>query len=189
MITFNISGLDSVIDSMQSIDTNKLCRDIASTLKAKIRHRVHIRGEASDGSQIGIYSKGYMKVRTGNYPETKIKKGKNKGKFKEKKEAGEAGLFSKGKKKGMSRPIYNRKSGNNDTKVILSLTSQMENDMDATHPIPIQDGYGIGYSNEFNYNKAIWNEKRYKKPIWNLTKEEKDLAESIVSKYVDEINR
>lgn len=187
MITVNISGLEEIRDKIAGIDMNKLCYNVASSLKEEVRHRVHVEGKASDGSQIGTYSEGYMKVRTGNYPENVIKKGKNKGKFKEKKSEAksEAGVFTKGPRKGQPRPAYNRK---NERTVILSLTRQTENDMDATNPIPLQNGFGIGYSNDFAYNKALWNEERYGKPIWNLTEEENQKVKNIVSGYIDEIN-
>jgi hypothetical protein len=187
MITVNVSGLNEVVSKLNSLDINKLCFEVASTLKAEIKHRVHVKGLASDGSPIGTYSSGYMKVRTGNYPETVITRGKNKGKFRDEKDKeGQAGYFTKGKNKGKPRPRYNRKS---ETNVILSLTRQMENDMNATDPIPITNGFGIGYSNEFSYNKAVWNEKRYGKSIWDLTKEEMNVTETIVQQYVDKINR
>jgi hypothetical protein len=121
-----------------------------------------------------------MKVRTGNYPETVLKSGKNKGNFREKKTKGQAGVFTKGKRKGDPRPAYNRTT---DTTVILSLTSDMEKHLRA---IKLDNGYGIGYSNEFDYNKAVWNQARYKKPIWELSVEELNLMESIAERYINE---
>lgn len=187
MITFNLSGLEDVQAKLAQIDMDKLCFDVASTLKAKVRHRVHVEGKASDGSKIGTYSSGYMVTRTGAYKNNKSTKSKP-----------DSGHFTKGKKavfdiksksaarvKGVSeRPRFNRDS---DTDVILSLTRQMENDMNATEPIKVDGGYGIGYQNELNYNKAIWNEQRYKKPIWGLTKEEEQLAEEVVSNYIENL--
>ena len=166
---------------------DELCYDVANKLKDRIQKRVHTEGKASDGSQIGEYSKGYMKVRTGNYPENAIKRGKNKGTFKEKKSQAkaEAGVFTKGKNKGQPRPVYNRE---NNRRVILSLSSHMEQDFAETQPVPVQNGYGIGFTEEFNYNKAIWNEERYGKKIWDLTNDEIQLAEDIVNEYIDEIN-
>ena len=186
MITVNISGFEEIRNKIASIDMDRLCYKIASDLKGEIKHRVHEEGLASDGSKIGTYSKGYIKVRTGNYSDAaRYKRGTNKGKFKEKKEKkGEAGVFTKGPRKGQPRPRYNRK----ETDIVLSLTRQMEMDMKATDPIPVQNGFGVGYSNDFNYDKAIWNEKRYGKPIWSLSKEENQLAQDIVKKYVDETN-
>jgi len=187
MITVNISGLEEIRNKIASINMDTLCYEVAIKLKDRINKRVHFEGKASDGSPIGEYSEGYMKVRTGNYPENAIKRGKNKGKFKEKKsqKRAEAGVFTKGPRKGQPRPVYNKP---NDRKVILSLTSHMEQDFADTPPIPVQNGYGIGFTEDFSHDKAIWNEERYGKPIWDLTKEENQLAKEIVSKYVDEIN-
>jgi hypothetical protein len=185
MISVKVSGIDEAISSLNEFDMDTVCYEIASTLKVDIGHRVHVEGKAADGSKIGTYSKGYMKVRTGNYEETRLKSGKNKGKFRKKKQDGQAGVFTKGPRKGQKRPVYNR---GGEREVILSLTRQMENDLNNTEPIKIDGGYGIGYSNEHNYNKAVWNEKRYGKSIWNLTPDEKETAEEIVKKHIRKIN-
>lgn len=192
MIKLNISGLEEVQEKLAQIDMDKLCFDVASTLKAEIRNRVHVEGLASDGSKIGTYTKAYMVTRTGAYQNSETyKKGKNKGQLKN------PGFYTKGKKavfdiesrkavnvKESKRKNFNRGS---DTDVILSLTRQMENDLNATEPIKVDGGYGIGYRNEHNYDKAIWNEQRYKKPIWNLTKEEEQLAEEVVNTYIENL--
>jgi len=193
MITVNISGFEEIRNKIASIDMDALCCDVAIKLRDKINKRVHEGGLASDGSPIGTYSEGYMKVRTGNYSDAaRYKRGANKGNFKEKKsqKKAEAGVFTRGKRKGQPRPVYNRST---DRNVILSLSSEMEQDFADTQPIQIPNGYGIGFSKNdkkgiSNYNKAIWNEKRYGKPIWSLSKEENQLAQDIVKKYVDEIN-
>jgi hypothetical protein len=192
MITFNISGLDEVQNKLAQIDIDKLCYKVAVGLRDKVMDRVHIEGKASDGSKIGEYSKGYMVTRTGAYKNAEVNvKGKSKGL---RKNAGtytekaiylhKSGVFMGEEKVGKKRMMYNRDS---DKKVVLSLTRQMENDMGGTEPIKVDGGYGIGYQNELNYNKAIWNEKRYKKPIWDLTKEEEQLAEEVVSNYIDNL--
>lgn len=56
----------------------------------------------------------------------------------------------------------------NDSKVVLSLTRQMENDFKV---IETENGYGLGFSNPFNYEKSQWNEQRFKK-IYDLTPDE-----------------
>jgi hypothetical protein len=79
-----------------------------------------------------------MKIRTGNYNNSGRKaKGKDKGGLKD------SGSFSRGDKKGVPRPKYNRTS---DTKVVLSLTRQMENDMSVIPAGP--KSYGIGSADE-----------------------------------------
>jgi len=180
MINISINNeLSDLADKLKSVDMNTLLRELAVNVLPDIRHRVHVEGKAEDGSAIGTYSKGYMKIRTGNYPETVISRGKNKGQYREKKSKGQAGIFTKGNHKGNPRPTYNRTT---DTGVILSLTRQMENDMIV---IPTDNGYGIGYSNELNYNKAVWNEKKYKKSIWNLSTDETNTVRSVAEEFIN----
>ena len=163
MVTFNISGLDGVRDKISKLtNIEPLLLDISSTLNAEVKHRVHVEGLAADGSRIGTYSDGYMKVRTGNFKNPKI---------------------TRGNKKGQARPAYNRGA---DRNVILSLTRQMEMDFGATQPIKIEGGYGIGFTNDLNYNKAVWNEKRYGKTIYGISQNENQLVENIINKYVNE---
>jgi hypothetical protein len=146
-------------------------RTVALAVLPELVVRVHQKGKDAEGGQIGTYSPGYMKVRTGNYPGTQLKRGANKGNFRDKKTAGQAGVFTKGDKKGSPRPVYNRSS---DTTVILSLTRQMEND---TSVIDTETGYGIGYINPDNFKKAMYCEETYNKKILSkLTKEEEEIA-------------
>jgi len=183
LITLTLTGLSELQGKLSTIDLDGLCFAVAQGLKDDVHRRVHKQGQASDGSHIGTYTPGYMKVRTGNYPETRIKSGINKGQFRKEKsqKKAQAGVFSKGKNKGRPRPVYNRST---DPKVILALTSAMEQDFLSTPPQKIANGYGIGYSEEFDYNKAIWNEKRYKKPIWALSEDEQQHAQEIVHNYL-----
>lgn len=67
-----------------------------------------------------------------------------------------------------------------DTKIILSLTRQMENDFSVQ--AVGQNAYGLGYNNEENYNKAKYNDKRWNKEIFVLTKEEEEKAVQIAKK-------
>jgi len=81
------------------------------------------------------------------------------------------GVFNGEEKVGTARPNYNRTA---DTKVILSLTRQMENDLSV---VETSGGYGIGYLNPDNLKKARWCEETYKKKILSkLTTEEIELA-------------
>src|SRR6185436_1504106 len=104
----------------------------------------------------------------------RFSKGKKKGEVKD------AGVISRGPNKGKPRPKYNRTA---ETKVILSLTRQMENDMSV---LPSGSGYSIGYNNPDNFQKSQYNEATYKKKIWNLTEEEKMLAKEIAQQFVND---
>lgn len=131
---------------------DKIARALAIMTAGNMAYRIHTEGKNPDGSQIGTYSDGYMKVRTGQFSTNrKISKGKNKGATASK------GVFTKGKNKGAPRPNYNRTA---DTKVIFSLTRQMENDFSLDggkdEPIKTANGYGVGWKNPVNTQKAEW---------------------------------
>lgn len=65
---------------------------------------------------------------------------------------------------------YNRTG---DTKIIVSLTRQLENDWSV---IATQKGYAIGFLNEFNLQKARWVEGNKGKKIFSLTEDEQKYA-------------
>lgn len=176
------------------VDKEKMLKACAVGIMPVIKDRIHVDGKASDGNQIGTYSEGYMKVRTGNFRNSgKISKGKNKGKLKD------SGVITKrristpfGKSKfafqdiedeGIFRPKYNRST---DTKVVASLTRQLENDYITE---PTENGYGIGFSSPTNMEKADHVEATYKKKIWDTTEQENDLIIDIAQEFIsNELN-
>jgi hypothetical protein len=186
------------LEQIQALKSNPdaILRAVAMAVLPEMKRRVHVDGKDSSGSQIGNYSKGYMVVRTGNYRDAaKHKKGDKAGQYKEKKKAGEAGkyvdrirlsnkeygIFTGYEKTGTNRPVYNRTT---DPKVVLSLTRQMENDLNV---VPSGNGYGIGYLNPDNFKKAVWCEETYKKKILTkLTKEEVELAKKTAIEFLPE---
>ena len=181
-VDVDLSELFELNERFRDADYTNLLIDCASTTLGNIKQRVFIDGKDSNDAQIGTYTDAYMKVRTGNYPETRLKSGKNKSEYRRKKtQEGQAGYFTKGKNKGQPRPRYNRTS---DTKVVGSLTREMENDMKV---IAENDDVYIGFSNEHNYDKSQWLEETYKKDIWDLTESENDAIDELVDAYIDEI--
>lgn len=84
--------------------------------------------------------------------------------------------------------VRERKNRGTDTKVILSLTGDMENDFTVQ---PTETGYGLGFSRENNYLKAKGNEegnsrrKGYGK-IYALTSEERILAIGVANKQIQD---
>lgn len=156
-----------------------LLRPVAIELIPMMTERIHGKGQASDGSQIGTYSPGYMKVRTGNFGNSaRVSRGKNKGKVKD------SGAFTRGPLKGQARPKYNRSA---DTTIIVSLTRQLENDWSV---LETTNGYGIGFTNAFNADKLRWVEEIKKKLISNLTDKELDYAfERVTELVTDALNR
>lgn len=162
------------VEQMKQLSNpDQMLRTVAFAVLPELKKRVHVEGKASDGSLIGTYSPGYMKLRTGNYD--------NADKFKKGKKAGERKNAGVNTKTGKARPQYHRTA---DTKVILSLTRQMENDLSV---LAAGSGYGIGYNNKFNFQKSQWNEETYKKDIWELTKEERELAVKVAKDYINQI--
>jgi hypothetical protein len=172
------SNMNEVISAelakLSRFDAMSVCRAQAVETVEMFRKRIHQEGKASDGSQIGTYSPGYMKVRTGNYGNSsRVSRGQNKGKPKN------AGVYVRGAKKGIPRLKYNRTG---DTMVILSLTRQMENDMMV---IPVDNGYGVGYNNPLNFQKAGWAEETYSKKIFSPTLEERTKVLDIAQQAID----
>jgi phage gpG-like protein len=170
-------GLGSALEQLQQLGQDDIVmRKVATTLLADVHDRIHEEGRDVTGGQIGTYGQEYMKVRTGDFGNSKrFVRGKNKGQPKD------SGVFTKGKNKGQPRPNYNRTS---DTKVVASLTRQMENDFKV---VATEDGYGLGYSNEENFNKAGYVEKTYGKEIFGLTAREEDLAIQIAADEIMKI--
>ena len=169
-------------------DPDPMLRTVALTVLPEMKKRIHVDGRDSNGNQIGTYSPEYMKVRTGDFANSdRFKKGKSKGELKN---AGtftdraitlnkKAGVFTGEDKVGKARPNYHRTA---DTKVIASLTRQMENDMSV---LPSGSGYGIGYNNADNFKKSQYVEATYKKKIFSITTEERELAKQTAQNFLD----
>jgi len=158
---------------MKAADVKPMLQEVSVSLLPVIKSRIHENGTAADGSKIGTYSNAYLKLRIGNYANADKKtKGKSKGELKN------SGTHTKGLSAGKARPKYNRTG---DADVVLSLTRQMENDFSVQ---PTDKGYGLGFNNDENYNKAIWNEKRYAKLIYGLTENEKQKVIDVADKYL-----
>lgn len=188
-ITSNINevfgDLKTRLESLGNPD--RMLRTVATSMQAVVRDRIHVEGKAADGSQIGTYSKGYMSVRTGKFKNSeKFSRGKNKGKIKN------AGTFTRGNnvmaiddndgsinRVGLPRPKYNR---TDDTKVILSLTRQMESDFSV---IATDNGYGLGYNNQENLKKSQYSEATYKKKIFSMTDQEKEQAIEVANDFIN----
>lgn len=131
-----LSGIGEKLSKLQ--DTNYLLRPVAIEVIPLMTERIHKDGNASDGSQIGTYSNGYLRQRVKN------KRGR-------------------------------------DTKVIVSLTRQLENDWSV---IETPKGYGIGFTNSFNADKLKWVEEIKGKIIGNLSKQEMDYATERINELV-----
>jgi len=179
-VTVDFSGITAEANIIKSLTQkgelyDTTLRNVATSILGVVKNRIHEEGKDANGQPIGTYSKEYMVVRTGTFKSNGVKsKGKNKGETKP------TGVFTKGKNKGQPRPNYNR---TNDTKVVISLTRQMENDFVV---IPTENGYGLGYNNPDNRNKAAYVEATYNKVIFALTPDEEILATAVAQKTIDD---
>lgn len=187
-ITTSIAGqanrLALLVAQLQ--DRDKLLRAVTSNVRAAMKVRIHQDGKDSQEGKIGTYTPAYMKVRTGAFKNAKkVTRGANAGKFKDAGTFTEAtirlnrqtGVFTGEEKVGKKRPKYNR---TNDTTVICSLTSQMENDFSI---LPGDTSYGIGYNNSLNRQKADWLEATYNKAIFSTTPTEKQIIRDTFQAY------
>lgn len=162
-------------------------RQLMFDLIDMFQERIHANGQATDGSQIGTYSPGYMAVRTGIFGNTaRISRGKNKGKQKDT----DAGVFTKGKNKGKPRPQYKR---DGSTKIIVSLTRKLESQYAV---IATDDGYDIGWidheagdnkENPTNYQKARFVEEVKHKTIFDPSQAELDYIDEFIDKKINDL--
>lgn len=175
-ITTNIDAvLAKILGAADKLkDKDFLLRPVAQETIVNMKDRIHIEGEDSKETQIGTYSSGYMKLRTGNYGNAKRnKKGfvTSPGKVTKKKVqlyGTTKSVFADVSTMNINRKKYGRSS---DPKVVVSLTRQLENDWAV---LATQKGYGIGFNNPFNTKKARWVEETYDKKIFNLTPTEQE---------------
>lgn len=74
-------------------------------------------------------------------------------------------------------------------KVVISLTSQLENEW-AVVPLPEKKGYGIGFLSPLSANKAKWVEEHFNKKIFQLSDSEQKFATQRLNELInDAFNR
>lgn len=184
-----MESVQEVILGMKDLKANPVSymRPVVLVLAGEVRHRIHVDGKKANGSDIGKYSSGYLKLRSGDYANAdKYTKGAKKG---QNKNSGtftdrtirlnkQTGVFSGEEKVGKARPNYNRGS---DPKIILSLTRQMEQDF-----VPIAEGdtYGLGFNNPHNFDKATWQEEKHP-GVYDLSEDEIKIAEDTIIDYIN----
>lgn len=74
-------------------------------------------------------------------------------------------------------------SRSNDSKIIVSLTRQLENDWNV---IATDQGYGIGFLNSHNFDKARWVEANKGKKIFSLSAPEQQYVNDTVTQLVQD---
>lgn len=92
-------------------------------------------------------------------------------------DGGQIGTYSS----GYMRVREDNKRGA-DRKIIVSLTRQLENDWAV---LGTPTGYGIGFNNPLNRQKAGWVEEQKKRIIFNLSEKEKDYIRERVKDLVN----
>lgn len=118
-----------------------LLRPVAIEVIPMMTERIHQKGEASDGNQIGTYNNSYLKLRQSKYKR------------------------------------------DSSSKIIVSLTRQLENNWSV---IATQNGYGIGFTNPFNLQKARWVEQNKDKSIFSLSKSEQQYAVERINELISD---
>jgi hypothetical protein len=79
-------------------------------------------------------------------------------------------------------PKNNVPKRGSDSKIVVSLTRELENDWSV---IATPNGYGIGFKNVFNLQKARWVEVM-KGVIFSLTSQENKYASDFINHHVNE---
>lgn len=77
--------------------------------------------------------------------------------------------------------IREKENRGRDSKIILSLTRQMEQDF---IPVADNDEYGLGFNNDINFDKATWMENKFPN-TYNLSEEETEMAEQVITDYLN----
>lgn len=181
-----ISGIIGKLDSLQpgGVGYGSTMREVATTMRAEMGRRIHSEGKNAQGSDIGNYSTKPMYVSVSANPGRSFgrpigKTGKSK--------------FAGGKKKGQDHKSRYFSGGYNQYKtaigrnrlgkVNLSLSGQQASQFSIAET---PKGYGLGWANAEMQKRAGYQEKKYGK-IWGLTQQEKELANKIAQKKIQEI--
>lgn len=175
-----ISSLITRISSVGVGGSNhsKIARIASESILSEVVERIHDKGLASDGSQIGQYSKKPMYVSTLSNVGSKKAFGAPVGKT-------GVSMFKNGKKH-TSRYFqggyedYKTAIGRNKLgSVNLSLSGQMQNQLAV---MPTQSGWGIGFQNAELLKRAVMFEtQKYKKQIWALSVDERAKLKQIIT--------
>jgi len=190
-LTNNLIKKFKGLTTPNGVERDKLLRKVAVSIGGEMRKRIHVDGLKSDGTLIGKYnSTKPIYVNPKNSPRKFATKGKPKniGKFKTGKKKGQDRFISK---TGETRYFESYKDfrdyvGLDTSKVNLSLNnSGMENDFKAVgqDPIKTNTGYGLGFTNSINAEKAEGHEKKYG-TIYSLTEQEKTMVRTIAEDFI-----
>jgi len=138
-------GYDKLISQLNKMIINDRAGIAAvNSVLAQQKKRIFQQGKASNNTKIGNYSTEPISI-------SKKNQSRNTGKT----------YFKGGYRQ------YKSLTGKGSSTVNLRNTDQMMMDLGTT--VVKKGQYGIGFSNQFNADKAEWNEERFKKEIFATT--------------------
>jgi hypothetical protein len=143
----------SELNGLMNVD--RTMRVALTTLLALQKRRIFQEGQTAGNSKIGTYSKKKISIATKN-------QAKDTGK-----------TYFKG---GYAE--YKTLIGKNPGYVNLRNTDQMM--MDYSVHVLGSNEYGLGFNNDFNFNKTQWMEEKYNKDIFDESTQEGDALENLI---------
>ena len=192
-VEINTDGLLTIAQNLHELLPGNVAyanvmRAAAASVLAKVKERIHQRGQASDASDIGTYAIKPIYIST----VTGTGKGLNTHQGKTGKSA-----FAKGKKKGQQHTSqyfaggygqFKAALGLEGSKVNLYQTGELCNELTILGQ-PGSTGYGIGWTDDELTKRAHALERKYGKEIWELTDiEKKELSDIALNQVAERIN-
>ena len=171
-------NIAQTMEKLQSV-TDTVMRTVATSMLGEVKTRIHERGEAADGSDIGQYNTtNPLYVNPKNSPRGFVPVGKRGAvKFKS------AGLPHKTRYFD-SYKDFRTEIGRPVDKVNLSLSGQLNSQFVV---IATDDGYGLGWNNSEMPERAEGLTKKYGKEIWALTDTEQTKAVEIAQDTLNQL--
>lgn len=156
-------GYNELIDQINRLlQTDKIMVATLNSVLAEQKDRIFNEGKAADESAIGQYSTKPISISRKN----------------QSRQTGKT-YFKGGYKE------YKGLTGKGNSTVNLRNTDQMR--MDYTLHVLGPNEYGLGFSNEFNANKAEWNEERFDKNIFDESTQEGKLFDKVFQHELNKI--
>jgi hypothetical protein len=159
-----VKGYDKLYQEVDKmLQTDRVMIPAMNAVLAEQKKRIFQSGKAADESRIGTYSEKPISI-------SKKNQSRNTGRT----------HFPKGYRQ------YKSLTGKGSSFVNLRNTDQMMFDL-GTHKLS-QNEYSIGFTNDFNADKAKWMEDKYDKAIFPTTAGEDNLAMRIVQIELNKID-